>query len=69
MSRQSQNGPAAFDITIAGETNLDLILYGLPEQMTVGRELLSEKFALTLGGFLAGETGDRIELGIRQGAL
>lgn len=22
-----------FDITIAGETNLDLILYGLPEEM------------------------------------
>jgi sugar/nucleoside kinase (ribokinase family) len=38
-----------FDITIAGETNLDLILYGLPEQMTVERELLASDFRMTLG--------------------
>jgi sugar/nucleoside kinase (ribokinase family) len=39
-----------FDLTIAGETNLDLILYGLPEQMPVERELLASAFQLTLGG-------------------
>jgi sugar/nucleoside kinase (ribokinase family) len=39
-----------FDITIAGETNLDLILYGLPEQMSVERELLGTGFKVTLGG-------------------
>jgi sugar/nucleoside kinase (ribokinase family) len=39
-----------FDITIAGETNLDLILYGLPEQMPVERELLASGFQVTLGG-------------------
>ena len=39
-----------FDIAIAGETNLDLILYGLPEQMPVERELLASGFHLTLGG-------------------
>ena len=39
-----------FDITIAGETNLDLILYGLPEQMPVERELLGSGFKVTLGG-------------------
>jgi sugar/nucleoside kinase (ribokinase family) len=38
------------DITIAGEINLDLILYGLPEQMPVERELLASDFAITLGG-------------------
>ena len=38
-----------FDITIAGEINLDLILYGLPDQMPVDRELLASQFALTLG--------------------
>jgi sugar/nucleoside kinase (ribokinase family) len=44
--------PAAkrFDITIAGETNLDLILYGLPEQIPVERELLATGFQTTLGG-------------------
>jgi sugar/nucleoside kinase (ribokinase family) len=40
----------ALDITIAGETNLDLILYGLPEQMPVERELLGTGFEMTLGG-------------------
>src|SRR5437879_13857283 len=37
------------DIAIAGEINLDLILYGLPEQMTTERELLASRFAITLG--------------------
>jgi sugar/nucleoside kinase (ribokinase family) len=37
------------DIAIAGEINLDLILYGLPEQMPTERELLASDFAITLG--------------------
>src|ERR1035441_11069175 len=37
------------DIAIAGEINLDLILYGLPEQMPTERELLASGFAITLG--------------------
>ena len=39
-----------FDIAIAGETNLDLILYGLPERMPMERELLASDFRMTLGG-------------------
>jgi len=38
------------DISIAGETNLDLILYGLPREMPTERELLGSAFNLTLGG-------------------
>jgi sugar/nucleoside kinase (ribokinase family) len=38
-----------FDITIAGELNLDLILYGLPEQLIPERELLAKAMSLTLG--------------------
>ena len=38
------------DIAIAGETNLDLILYGLPQEMPTERELLASGFNLTLGG-------------------
>lgn len=38
-----------FDITIAGEINLDLILYGLPQIMPVERELLATDFQVTLG--------------------
>jgi sugar/nucleoside kinase (ribokinase family) len=40
---------ANLDISIAGEINLDLIMYGLPEQMPVERELLGSDFQLTLG--------------------
>src|SRR5207302_10416502 len=38
-----------FDITIAGELNLDLILYGLPEHLPPERELLAGRMMLTLG--------------------
>jgi sugar/nucleoside kinase (ribokinase family) len=37
------------DIAIAGEINLDLIMYGLPEVMPMERELLGTDFQLTLG--------------------
>lgn len=40
----------AFDIILVGETNLDLILYGLPEEMPVEREILASDFDVTLGG-------------------
>jgi sugar/nucleoside kinase (ribokinase family) len=39
-----------FDVTIAGELNLDLILYGLPEELPPERELLADRMMLTLGG-------------------
>ncbi|MGH9585782.1 MAG: carbohydrate kinase family protein [Acidobacteriaceae bacterium] len=39
-----------FDIAIAGETNLDLILYGFPAEMPLERELLASGFQATLGG-------------------
>jgi sugar/nucleoside kinase (ribokinase family) len=39
----------SFDISIAGEINLDLILYGLPPVMPLERELLAEGFEVTLG--------------------
>jgi hypothetical protein len=35
-----------FDITIAGELNLDLILYGLPLELPPERELLAEHMTL-----------------------
>lgn len=38
-----------FDVTIAGEVNLDLILYGLPQEMETERELLATDFSYTLG--------------------
>jgi sugar/nucleoside kinase (ribokinase family) len=37
------------DISIAGEINLDLIMYGLPAIMPMERELIGTDFQLTLG--------------------
>src|SRR6185437_14062756 len=39
-----------FDVSIAGEINLDLVLYGLPEKLPLDRELLATDFQMTLGG-------------------
>jgi sugar/nucleoside kinase (ribokinase family) len=38
-----------FDITIAGELNLDLVLYGLPGELQPERELLASDMITTLG--------------------
>lgn len=42
-----------FDITLAGEANLDLLLHGLPEDLPTDRELLADGMALALGGSAA----------------
>src|ERR1039458_2060152 len=55
------------DITIAGEINLDLILYGLPEQMPTERELLATGFAITLGSSSAILAHNLAALGSRVG--
>lgn len=39
----------ALDIAMVGEINLDLILYGLPQEMPLERELLASDFRQTLG--------------------
>ena len=56
-----------FDITIAGELNLDLILYGLPEQLLPERELLAERMMLTLGSSSAIVAHNLSALGSRVG--
>jgi sugar/nucleoside kinase (ribokinase family) len=37
------------DVCVVGEINLDLILYGLPKELLLDRELLASGLALTLG--------------------
>lgn len=44
---------AQFDATMAGEITMDLLLYGLPEELPVERELVADHMALTLGGSAA----------------
>jgi sugar/nucleoside kinase (ribokinase family) len=56
-----------FDVTIAGELNLDLILYGLPEQLTPERELMADRMMLTLGSSSAIVAHNLATLGARVG--
>jgi sugar/nucleoside kinase (ribokinase family) len=56
-----------FDVTIAGELNLDLILYGLPEQLAPERELLADRMMLTLGSSSAIVAHNLATLGSRVG--
>jgi sugar/nucleoside kinase (ribokinase family) len=58
-----------FDVTIAGEINLDLILYGLPETMPLERELLASGFKLTLGSSSAILAHNLATLGAKVGFI
>ena len=59
----------AFDIAIAGEINLDLILYGLPQCMELERELLASDFQLTLGSSSAILAHNLAVLGAKVGFI
>ena len=52
---------------LAGEINLDLILYGLPEQLPLDRELLATEFQATLGSSSAILAHNLAALGARVG--
>ena len=54
-----------FDISIAGEINLDLILYGLPAVMATERELLANGFIATLGSSSAIAAHNAASLGAK----
>ena len=58
-----------FDVSIAGEINLDLILYGLPEVMPLDRELLADDFRLTLGSSSAIVAHNLAALGMSVGFI
>jgi sugar/nucleoside kinase (ribokinase family) len=58
-----------FDVTIAGEINLDLILYGLAEEMPLDRELLANDFRITLGSSSAILAHNMAALGMKVGFI
>jgi len=58
-----------FDVTIAGELNLDLILYGLPAELPEERELLAQRMMLTLGSSSAIVAHNLAALGCRVGFM
>lgn len=55
------------DVSIAGEINLDLILYGLPATMPTERELLATGFRATLGSSSAILAHNLATLGAKVG--
>ncbi len=57
----------SFDVTVAGEINLDLILYGLPLALPPERELLADNFEITLGSSSAILAHNLAVLGIATG--
>ncbi|MBV9339675.1 MAG: carbohydrate kinase family protein, partial [Acidobacteria bacterium] len=56
-----------FDVTIAGELNLDLVLYGLPPELQPERELLASDMNITLGASSAIVAHNLAALGNRVG--
>jgi len=58
-----------FDVTLAGELNLDLILYGLPLELPPERELLAENMMLTLGSSTAIVAHNLAALGCQVGFI
>ena len=54
-----------FDLAIAGEVNLDLILYGLPLIMEPERDLIGTDFVSTLGGSSAIVAHNAASLGLK----
>ena len=58
-----------FDVTMAGEINLDLILYGLPENIPVDREILAADFEVTLGSSSAILAHNLSSLGVQVGFI
>ncbi len=58
-----------FDVTVVGELNLDLILYGLPDELAPERELLADGLSLTLGSSSAIFAHNLATLGSRVGFI
>src|SRR2546430_1704304 len=72
VNAMEENRPSSmrrFDITVAGELNLDLILYGLPAELPRDRELLASGLTLTLGSSSAIVAHNLATLGNRVGFI
>lgn len=57
------------DVCVVGEINLDLILYGLPKDLVLDRELLATGLALTLGSSSAIFAHNLASLGTKVGFI
>ncbi|HTH52693.1 MAG TPA: carbohydrate kinase family protein [Edaphobacter sp.] len=60
---------SALDVAIVGEINLDLVLYGLPHELPLDRELLANRFEVTLGSSSAILAHNLAALGVSTGFI
>jgi len=67
--KQAPREMPQFDVTIAGELNLDLVLYGLPSDLPPEREIIANDMALTLGASSAIVAHNLAILGDRVGFI
>jgi sugar/nucleoside kinase (ribokinase family) len=58
-----------FDVTLVGDMNLDLLLYGLPEDLPCERELLARDMAIRVGGSGAITAHNLAALGSKVGFI
>ncbi len=63
------NRQRRFDVTLVGESNIDLLLYGLPNDLPPERELLADRMAITLGGSPAITAHNLAALGSKVGFI
>jgi len=66
-SIQKDRESRRFDVTLVGDTNLDLLMYGLPEVLPCEEELLANEMAIRVGGSAAITAHNLAALGSRVG--
>jgi sugar/nucleoside kinase (ribokinase family) len=49
IEKKGEQRLATFDVSVIGELNLDIIFYGLPEELVLEREHLAKDLSITLG--------------------
>jgi sugar/nucleoside kinase (ribokinase family) len=63
------NPTRRFDVTLIGDTNLDVLLYGLPDELPTERELLASDMSIRVGGSGAITAHNLSALGNRVGFI
>ena len=65
-SPQRDRSSRRFDVTLAGDANLDILLYGLPEDLPTEQELLADGIVICLGGSAMRYSGLRAAATLRS---
>jgi sugar/nucleoside kinase (ribokinase family) len=66
---KQSSGARRFDVTLAGDTALDVLMYGLPDELPAEQELLADGVALRVGGSGANTAHNLAALGNSVGFI